>query len=263
MKWREFDWVKTNSSTLLVTIGESWTWGDSLVRTQHKYVDDREFRLANVFGGQLATKLGADFLNIAEPGQSNTWIANQYKEFVDAITEFDYKRIIIVLTLTEVGREFEGDLDQTRDYQASLHDTTNINMFLKIMSSYVENIILSVDRSRIELLIGTNFVDSNYDQELRILEQSWVDIIATQTGTLLARPCYVVNSWVFERFDKLLNFANQYPRDQFLTEIMTLMATASKRTDFLLASPVNYKQASKHPTPDGHTMWANYLYQQL
>ena len=66
--WKEFDWIKQNRKTLVVTIGESWTWGDSLGKTQHKIFDDKEFRLANVYGRRLADTLQADFLNIAKPG---------------------------------------------------------------------------------------------------------------------------------------------------------------------------------------------------
>ena len=49
--WRGFDWVKKSRKKLVVTIGESWTWGDSLGKTQHRVYDDKEFRLAHVYGG--------------------------------------------------------------------------------------------------------------------------------------------------------------------------------------------------------------------
>jgi len=52
--WRGFDWVKKSRKKLVVTIGESWTWGDSLGKTQHRVYDDKECRLAHVYGGQLA-----------------------------------------------------------------------------------------------------------------------------------------------------------------------------------------------------------------
>lgn len=35
---------------------------------------------------------------------------------------------------------------------------------------------------------------------------------------------------------------------------------AARGIDFLNKSVYNYKKASKHPTPEGHALWADYLY---
>ena len=32
--WHGFDFVQKNKDTLVVTIGDSWTWGDSLGKTK-------------------------------------------------------------------------------------------------------------------------------------------------------------------------------------------------------------------------------------
>ena len=39
-----------------------------------------------------------------------------------------------------------------------------------------------------------------------------------------------------------------------------IMIPANKQIDFLNKSVYNYKKASKHPTPEGHALWADYLY---
>lgn len=262
-QWQNFDFVKQNRKKLIVTIGESWTWGDSLGKTQHTKYDDKEFRLANVYGGKLAEKLNADFLNIAEPGQSNLWIANHFKLFMNNINDFLYDEIIVIITLTEVGREFNGDLDSTRDYMLDLKDISNLSNFLSTLSSYVANDILSVDADKINLLIGTNFIDSNYPKNLNVLEASWIDIIANKLHTSITKPCYVVSSWVFDRFYHLLEFSQKYKREDFLKDMLTHMEIAKQITNFLLASKFNYNKASKHPTPEGHLLWANYLYDTL
>src|SRR6056300_569890 len=115
-KWHGFDFVKRSSNVLLVTIGESWTWGDSLQSSWADGTDDKEFRLLNVYGGKLSLKLNSDFLNIAMPGESNLWIANKLDYLIENIDSLNYKNIIIILTLTEVGREFNGNLDKDIDY---------------------------------------------------------------------------------------------------------------------------------------------------
>jgi hypothetical protein len=261
--WHNFDFVKRDCKKLVVTIGESWTWGDSLGQTRHTIYDDKEFRLAHVYGQLLANKLEADFLNIAEPGQSNLWIANHLKLFVDNIDQFSYDEITVILTLTEVGREFEGDLDKHRDYMSDLKNIVDLNEFLSALSSYITNEILSVDQTKIKLLVATNFVDSNYSTQLNVLPKSWVDVIATELETSVPKPCHVVNSWVFDRFHQLLAFTPLYKKEKFLNNMLAHMEVANTVIDFLLASKFNYKKASKHPTPEGHQLWADYLYTEL
>jgi hypothetical protein len=261
--WRGFDWVKKSRKKLVVTIGESWTWGDSLGKTQHRVYDDKECRLAHVYGGQLADMYNADFLNIAKPGESNLWIAKHFNFFVDNHDELPYDDIIVVLTMTELGREFNGDLDCDRDYVTDLKDTLTLTDFFTKLSSYVADEILAANTNKIKLLIGTNFVESNYPDRLQVLEKSWVDIIAEELQISVDKPCYVVGSWVFERFHQMLEFTPKYNREVFLQDMSQHMDVAKIRTNFLLDSKFNYKKASKHPTPEGHTFWAKYLYNSL
>ena len=225
--------------------------------------DDKEFRLSNVYGRRLAETLQADFLNIAKPGESNLWIAKHYAMFVNEIDQFDYDEILVVLTMTEVGREFEGDLDHDRDYMSDLTDIVNLKDFLNTLSNYVSKEIQSVKQDKIKLLIGTNFIDSNYTTDLQVLEKSWVDVIANCLQVSVQKPCYVVNSWVFDRFHQLLNFTQNYQRVDFLNDLQQHMEIAIQVADFLMQSNLNYKKASKHPTPEGHQLWADYLYQSL
>ena len=255
--WKNFDFIIKNKNKLVVTIGESWTWGDSLGKTQHNVIDDKEFRLANVYGAQFANLIDADFLNIAEPGQSNLWITDHFKLFMNNIDDFNYTEIIVVLTLTEVGREYQGDRDTNRDYVKDLKTVTNINSFLDKLSNYISDNINETNNTRIKLLVGTNFVDSNYD--FPILSKSWVDVIAEKLGILIERPCFVVGSWVLDRFDDLLTVTPAYTRENFLIDLIRCTEIATSRTKFLMKSKYNYKKASKHPTPEGHKFWAEYL----
>jgi len=259
--WNGFDYVRTGNSKLLVTIGESWTWGDSLRSSWKDRTEDKEYRLANVFGGQLANMLAADFLNIAEPGQSNLWITDHFKLFSDNVEQFNYDEIIVVLTLTEVGREFQGDRDTLRNYCSDLENITHVDEFINQLSKYISDNIQTIKTDSYKLVIGTNFVDSNYD--LPVLNKTWVDIIADELSISIKRPCFVVGSWVFDRFTQLLEYAKLYHKEQYLSDILRAMNAAAERTDFLLSSPYNFKVASKHPTPEGHKLWAEYIFKTL
>jgi hypothetical protein len=130
-------------------------------------------------------------------------------------------------------------------------------LFLNKLSSYISDNINKTNNNRIKLLVGTNFVDSNYN--FPVLSKSWVDVIAERLGIMIEKPCFVVGSWVLDRFNDLLTFTPNYTRENFLTDIIKCADIASSRTNFLMASKYNYKKASKHPTPEGHKFWAEYL----
>ena len=114
----------------LITIGDSWTWGDSLEENGHD-------RLTNVYGYHLSRLLNAEWENVAECGACNTWIAEQYNKVVSK--QYD-DEILIVCTLTEVGREFNQiEFDNGRDYFQDLQGITTFDEVQNIQSHWVEN----------------------------------------------------------------------------------------------------------------------------
>jgi hypothetical protein len=254
-KWHDWDWVRKGRDQLLITVGDSWTWGDSLGRTQSNVYDDREFRLSNVYGAQLADLLKADFINIAKPGESNLWISDHVHWAKQHIHELGYSKIHWVATLTEVGREFNGDRDYDRIYTELLKDAKTFDDFLACLS---QEIARSFARYP-DVVIGTNFVGNNYPKELNVLPQSWADLIAQYNQQSMPQPCTVMQSWVFERFDAAIEFIPNLDRTQWLQDVIMHMDRADQTIKMLLDSPLNYKKASKHPTPTGHKVWADYL----
>lgn len=246
-----YEWLKRNKPTLLITIGESWTWGDSLGNQ----------RLQTVYGRQLADLLDSDWLNIAKCGESNLWIADHYAEVCKLIPNWGYKDVKIVLTLTEVGREFNGDRDHNRVYTKLLAEVKTFDQFLDILSDLITQHIQPY-LSRYPTWIGTNFIDSNY--RMPVIEHSWLGLIADATGQKKPRDrTLVVGSWVYERFDAVFEFNPTIERSAWRQSLLSHMDRASQVTDLLLSSKFNYKKASKHPTPEGHRLWANYLYQKI
>ena len=246
-----YEWIQRGKPRLLITIGESWTWGDSL----------GEQRLGKVYGCQLANRLDADWLNIACCGESNLWIADHYVDVCDQIPTWDYKHVDIVLTLTEIGREFNGNRDQKRVYTELLKDVKTFDQFLDTLSELIaQRIRPGLDRY--PTWIGTNFIDSNYN--LPLVDRSWLDLIADSTKQKKHQDrTLVVGSWVYERFDAVFEFNPTIERSAWRNSVLKHMDRASHTTELLMASSLNYKQASKHPTPEGHKLWADYLYQKI
>ena len=245
------EWLKRGKSTLLITIGESWTWGDSL----------GHLRLEKVYGRQLADLLDSDWLNIAKCGESNLWIADHYAEVCELIPDWEYRDVKIVLTLTEIGREFNGDRDHDRVYTELLAEVKTFDQFLDTLSNLITQRIQPY-LSLYPTWIGTNFIDSNYS--LPVVEHSWIDLIATATEQKKPQDrTLVVGSWVYERFDAVFDFTPTIERSAWRQSLLNHMDRAAQVTDLLLASKFNYKKATKHPTPQGHELWANYLYQKI
>ena len=61
-----------DSDSMIITVGDSWTYGDSLGKTcVREGLDDTQHRLAHVYGNLISQELGVDWINLALPGISN------------------------------------------------------------------------------------------------------------------------------------------------------------------------------------------------
>ena len=109
-----FDFVDRNSDTLVVTVGDSWTWGCDL--TPYDY--DNNYRIQNVYGNQVAEKINSDWLNLSLPASGNFWLATQVTDLAKVIPNLKYNRIYVICTFTESGRWFNTKFDLDIDYIA-------------------------------------------------------------------------------------------------------------------------------------------------
>lgn len=238
------------TDTLLITIGESWTWGESL---EEKGLD----RLKTIFGYHLSNMLNAQWQNIALSGASNAWIAKQYNDCINKT--YDYKNVIIVCTLTEVGRDFNvPEFDNNRNYFADLEVTETLQDVQNLQSKWVET---QFAKFKYTSLFATNFVDSNYPN-LPTLDKSWIDLIGEHIGIKPPTNTYTVNSWAFDKLLTATNFKN-YDYEVWIKSVLQEFKKAEALTEWLINSPLNFKVGSKHPTPEAHYLWAEYLYHQI
>jgi hypothetical protein len=107
--------VDRSSDTLVIAVGDSWTWGDRLGKTTLTY-DDREHRTKHVYGNIVADALEANFINLGFPGRDNMYIMNSLLDIFPTLTR-TYKKCYIIFSLTESGRELtDGFLDQQAHY---------------------------------------------------------------------------------------------------------------------------------------------------
>jgi hypothetical protein len=250
---------------LLVVAGDSWTWGDSLHRidpTQGIYDDPQ--RLTSIYGHLLSEKLNSDFVNIAKCGCSNVEMHDHLCNILPHVIT-KYKKIYVVITLTENCRESSSD----KIWTPGEGSRSTLDVFLKeyerlMFTSIYQNLIYTY--SDVNFLIGRNFTYS-WEENKKILgkthlKKSWVDCLA-EYQNLNTYPTQVkmVSAMAYVPLDKLLINLNLFNKFKF--EFMKYYADAELAVDWLLSSDLNYKKATKHPTELGHKIWADYLYDEI
>lgn len=249
--------------TLVITAGDSWTWGDSLGRIDFiNKVYDCPTRTTSIYGYLLSKKLDADLINVGKCGGANIEIHDHVLKVLDTL-EISYKQIYVIFTLTENGRESFFDQLWIPETTNSLNDflqNYEYNMFNSFKKNFVEKY------NNIKFLFARNFTYS-FSDNIPILgslhaTKNWVDCLSDYQN----KPNYpdqlrMLSSMSYVPLHKYLKSVNLYKKFKF--DFMEHYADAELAVEWLLASDLNYKKATKHPTEVGHQIWADYLYQQL
>lgn len=226
-----FDFVPRQSDTLIVTIGDSWTWGADLTQQKisNAHIDrlvDDHYRVTNMYGNVLASRLAADFLSLGESGAGNWHISKKLKELHTCSDQLPYDRVFVIAVFTELGRDFNGHDDISVDYRSwLLHKITHADDYYKFLSFINQQISQDINStiekfdSRYTFAFATNFVDPIGYESLddRFLPKTWLQIICS-ANQIEYKPdqCYVVFPWVIEKFQAVFDLAPELDRRQWL-----------------------------------------------
>jgi hypothetical protein len=272
-----YDFISRDSDTLVVTIGDSWTWGADLtqinnVKLHIDRLEDDAYRLENVYGGILAERLSADFLNLGESGAGNWHIVRKITELSNISHELNYKNIIVISIFTDLGRDFNSLDDVDIDYRSwlinNITDSKSYYGFLKFINQQISKKILQsvsgLDK-KCKLYFGTNFVDPLGYDELQdyFLDHTWLEVIC-EKNNINYRPehCYMVFPWVIKKFNSLFDFAPELDRTVWLEWINEITDRANVRAEVCSRDSIIFNQLL-HPTAGGHKQFAEYLMSQL
>jgi hypothetical protein len=284
-----------DSNILTITVGDSWTWGDSLGKAISNH-DTNAYRLNHIYGRLLAQYLKSDFINIGIPGGSNLYILTYLKKVLASLSK-TYNKTYIVFTLTESGRELNnGFLQQREHYNAWAGESWPSYESILAQEASAEQLQIvfnEINNTHFEHVVGlylslrkaTNLIDlftfyeiytvncirkiapnailaRNFttilNRNLFDIRERWTDVIATN-GNLTPYPDDV---FVMSKIglDPLIVFCQHLEKNQFKNKWVDVLAEANNGVNWLHSSPYNGKTATKHPLEQGHQWWAEHLY---
>lgn len=271
-----------NSNRLTVTLGDSWTWGSDVAGYQdflaHQPIDWKisngvasninSKRLKQTYGNILSQEIQSDWLNLGIPGAGNTKIAKLVQNLSNVIPYLHYDRILIVVTLTEVGRWFNTQEDTHLDHAQLLQQLHSPDQLLEKLNQSVINQITNCLKnfSQVQLLVGTNFVDAiglDSLQPDQRLDTPWYQLLQVSYD----RPVYCATAWAWLNFarsieDKLIPPELHLMFKSWIAEVSDYSYVVQQQ---LHQSPY-FNQNSiyfDHPTSDGHKIWAEYILKNL
>jgi hypothetical protein len=248
--------------TLLITVGDSWTWGDHLGNIDWNKASDDPCRLQQIYGRLLADKLESDWVNLARPGCSNYWMLEKLQDIQTFIKNAQYKKIYLVITLTEDLREakYTRRIQVLPTYQQFWENSSSIKDFLQQVENYLfDNLQQYFDSVNVVSVVSRAFTDS-WQQRSWMLDKTWCDVIQDNFNfDNYQRPVPFIAQMSINPLTE--KFISQHPERK--VEFLDIMEAVGNRWQFLGVSPYNLKGSTYHPNPAGHKLWAEYLFSQI
>lgn len=222
---------------LLITVGDSWTYGDSLGKTQVRNgIDDTQYRLEHVYGKRLSDLTGYSWINLALPGGSNEWMLNSLCQLLPKINQ----SAVCVITLTESGRHEELKfIDQSLP-------TQQLVLTHLLARTYDRICQLQKQYKKIRFVVAHNFTDSAAGI-IDLCDRSWLEVLL---GQQIQKNTHVVVS----DYIKYMNSTRKY------VDVLDVIARAEQRIDLMDNCEYCNKEDTRHPNEQGHALWAEYLF---
>jgi hypothetical protein len=254
--WKTFDTnmyvcENRNSNRLLVTIGDSWTYGSNL-----KHKDTQ------VYGYILSEQLESDWLNLSIPATGNFFQATVAEELGAIIPRLNYKCIDVVCTFTGVGRWFNTEHDVHIKYREWFDEhitkPQDFDQLLYMLNEQcVTRIQKALNQPLVNLYFATNFVDALAFESLptkQILQLPWYKVMGLEDNLSVYTCLY------YDRLSTATEFLDKNKQDWFKEWFLQIADITYKRYD-LLSDAAKFENL--HPLANGHLQWADYVKAQI
>jgi hypothetical protein len=249
--------------TLIVSLGDSWTYGDSL---------DESERTRQIYGSLLSQHYDADIINVGYRGGPNSWILLAGNFIIDQLQKNNtYERVIVIVTMTESMRD-------TLLHQVFPFDYTKQGQIYGPTDAYYQHVLDSLENhwqqlaqnmldktdDRFVVVVAQNFVWHDMVNKLEhprliVPNQNWIEVLAQHQDIGVPIRTNVVTSWVLENFHGVTRQARMMDDTGWKKFTLPFIARAWHVTNWLETSQLNHKTGSKHPTQQGHQFWADYI----
>jgi len=248
--------------TLLLIVGDSWTWGDSILdiyMRSERY--DHPDRVKFIYGATLSKLFDADFINVGDGGGNNYDMLFRLRNLLEHNIK-KYKKILVAVTMTENGRELTAPTKSVWAGRADTLEEFLINYERKMFTQFK---FLFDSYDTVTFLLGRNFTYS-FEQNKDVvknfhLEKTWVDIINKKVNSPYPNDIRFLSNAAIGPLESFLRLHGLF--DKVGEGMLLEFDKASKAIEWLSNSPYNHINGTKHPTIEAHDMWANYLYEQF
>jgi len=252
--------VKRNKKTLLIVVGESWAYGETLPNiatalNQYSLLTQLSLGL----GSRMALMLDADLYQYAVPGNCNMYMFSELERMLSHASTFDYDKIYVSVQMTEPGREMaiSNIIEDTghplsalynRNQQYEIQDWLRSydEIFFDIYHNTLQKFNLNMDATLWKNFCRTVTPKRNY--AFKIEETSWIQYSGKVLSRNVEMPDFYSIGW-FARFQEEYNVAVDigYANSQ--------LNIINECNDFIKTNALH----NNHPNQYGHLLWAQYL----
>ena len=252
--------VRRNKKTLLIIVGESWTYGENLpgIGTAIKQYN-LDSQLSHGIGSRMAVMLDADLYQYAVPGNCNMYMFSELERMLAYVSTLDYEKVYISIQMTEPGRE-KGVINDVQGIGHPLRDLYNSDkqyemkdwllsydqIFFDIYQKTLEKFDLNIDA-----ILWKNFcriVTPRRDYKFKIIETSWIQYSGNILNKKLEMPSFYSVGW-------FADLQETYKIEIDIEWANKQLDMITKSNEFIKNNPLH----NNHPNAQGHLLWAQYL----
>jgi len=257
--------INRKSSTLLIALGESWTYGDNMINSVHspKGKDRPVFRSTFSFWGHLGRTLNSDVLVLAVPGNNNPYILASLEDAKNELLyNHSYDKVHILYQITSPARDNDAinniEWDKIPHYtSANLHQspsshTSSDSWLVAYDNAVLQQISSTVsDIKNSKVYVWKNFTKWQYNSKppnINIVPLTWTEHLGYVSGVKINLPDSLENEGLYVMLGKQGIESSKQQR-------MDLLLTQNQMFDFYEKSNI----LSPHPLPLAHYYWYQYL----